>query len=129
MLQNFKLKDLLEIENDGEMLSFRCPDTAIPLWSLIRGRLHRMILGDYFYGGSLTGGWDADKKQINIKLAATVSKAFIHNAYQIQTLNQGYPVLIMATGARIIKNDGLYFNCLSDYFVAAAQNQTLTTIL
>lgn len=85
-----------------------------------------MILGDYFYGGLLlTGGWDAHKAQLNLKLAAIVSKAFIHNAYQLQTLNQDCPILIMATGARIVKNNGLYFNCLSDHFIAAAQDQTL----
>ncbi|MDP3283726.1 MAG: hypothetical protein Q8M56_04810, partial [Desulfobacterales bacterium] len=35
-----------------------------------------------------------------------------------------HPIVLMATGARLIERNGSYFNCLSDYFVAAAPNQT-----
>ena len=39
------LKDILEIENDEEILSFRCPVTRYLAWPLIRDNFYLFIMG------------------------------------------------------------------------------------
>jgi hypothetical protein len=58
--------------------------------------------------------------------AAMLSKSILHNASQLRSVNQKYPIALMATGARLSNREGRYFNCLSDYFVAAAPTRTLS---
>jgi hypothetical protein len=121
----FSIVDLLQIENSRELLSICCPATGVPLWSILRGRLHRLILGDILYGKPFLDGWNIQETGNNLNFMATVSKSFINNTVKLQTIKRKYPVLLMATGARLIQTDGLYFNCLSDHFVSAAPEHTM----
>ena len=126
MFRQFTIKELLQVENSSDVLGFVCPDTNIPMWSVIRVPLHRLILGDMLYGVPLLGGWNADAQpsQINLKVVSSISKSFIHNAFRFQSLDQQYPVLLMATGARLVKLEEGSFNNLSDHFISAAPDRT-----
>jgi hypothetical protein len=125
MKLDISIKDLLQIENSPEIFSIFCPETGIPLWSVLRGRLHRLILGDLLYGKPFLDGWNVEGTGSKSSMIAAVSKSFIYNAVKLQSIRQHYPVLLMATGARLIKTDGLYFNCLSDHFMSAAPQHTM----
>ena len=55
---------------------------------------------------------------------SVLSRAFAHNALRLNALDPQYPIILMATGARLFHRDGKYFNGLSDYFVSAAPERT-----
>lgn len=126
MKQESTLNDILRIEDTVEIPGICCPDTGIPLWTTIRTPFLRMILGDMLYGIPLVGGGDAPRLGSRLRQLATISRSFVHNAFQFQTLDQQYPIMVMATGARVVEREGHYFNSLSDHFVVAAPNRTFS---
>lgn len=129
MNKEISMSDILRIEDDPEMIAIRCPDTGIPLWTVIRSAFLRLIIGDLLYGASIVGAGGAQGALPSggrIKAVATMARAFAHNALRSGVPQQAYPVIVMASGARLMKHDGRYFNCLSDYFVAEAPGETLT---
>lgn len=126
MKQESTLNDILRIEDTVEISEICCPDTGIPLWTTIRTPFLRMILGDMLYGVPLLGGGDAPRLAARLRQLATISRSFVHNALQFQALDQQYPIIVMATGVRVVVREGHYFNNLSDYFVVAAPNRTFS---
>lgn len=122
------LADILRIEDCPEILALRCPDTGIPLWTTIRLAFVRLIMGDLLYGSDLVGNGGARGAlggASPLGKLSVVGKAFVHNAVRLARPQPNFPVIIMATGVRLEKREGKYFNCLSDYFVSAAPAQTL----
>jgi len=126
MKQESTLNDILRIEDTLEIPEICCPDTGIPLWTAIRDPFLRMILGDMLYGVPIVGESDVPRFGARLRQLATISRSFVHNALQFQALDQQYPIIVMATGARLVEREGHYFNTLSDYFVVAAPNRTFS---
>ena len=124
MNREVTLREILPIEDSVEMLEIRCPDTGIPLWSTIRVPFLRLIMGDLLYGVPIGSSGGALSAGSRLRHAAMISRSFAHNAFRFKALKQQYPILLMATGTRLMKRDGRHFNTLSDYFVAAATDRT-----
>lgn len=119
------LSDILRIEDSAEVLQARCPATGIPLWSTIRIAFLRLIVGDFFYSSPLIDVNGALLRPGHkLKAAATIARAFAHNALRYRTLRREYPIVLIATGARLVEREQRYFNNLSDYFVSAAPDRT-----
>lgn len=119
------LGDILKIEDSADVLSVRCPDTFIPLWATIRTSFLRLIVGDMLYNQPIVGKVGSTSSYPKLRAATRILQSFAHNALLDRATVPGYPVVIMATGTRIIERGGLYFNPLSDYFIAAAPERTL----
>lgn len=126
MKQELTLSDILRIEDAAEIPAICCPDTGIPLWTAIREPFLRMILGDMLYGMPLNGGGGEQRLESRVGQMITISRSFVHNASRSHMLDRQYPIMLMATGARLVEREGNYFNNLSDYFVAAAPKQTFS---
>lgn len=124
MKQQLTLGDILQIEDAVDIPGICCPDTGIPLWSTIREPFLRMILGDMHYSAPLTGDGGPPRPGSRLRQVAAISRSIVHNVWQSHLLKQQYPVVLMATGARVVMHEGGYFNNLSGYFVEAEPNHT-----
>jgi len=114
------LQDILEIENDEEILSFRCPETGYLLWPLIRNVFIRFIMSDLLYETPLI----SEERPPRPRSAyASVLKACAHNMLKGRRIKG--PILISSTGSHVLR-DGRYFNRLSDHFALAAHEKTVT---
>lgn len=114
------LQDILEVENDEEILSFSCPDTGYLLWPLIRNVFIRFIMSDLLYETPLLSEQRTPRPR---SAYLAILKACAHNMLKGRDLKGS--ILISATGSHVLRN-GCYFNRLSDHFVLAAQDRTLT---
>lgn len=126
MKREITLSEILRIEDSAEVLAICCPHTGIPLWTTIRSVFLRLIMGDLFFEAPIIAAGGGLRSGSKLIAAAMISKSFAHNALQLRSIKQKYPVALMATGARLIDHEGRYFNCLSDYFVAAAPTRTFS---
>lgn len=125
MKHELVLSDILQIENSAEVLAICCPDTGIPLWTTIRSPFLRLILGDMLYSMPLVNQGGAIRSSSRLRAASLISQSFVHNAIRLGAFPPRHPVVLMATGARLIKREERYFNSLSDHFIAAAPDRTL----
>jgi hypothetical protein len=125
MMQEKTLAEILQIEDSAELLAICCPDTGIPLWTTIRHAFLVLIMGDLLYDSPIVKMEGALRSGTRLKAVTAISKSFVHNAIRLRSIDQEYPVALMATGARLLKREGRYFNSLSDYFVTTAPDQTL----
>ncbi len=114
------LQDILVIEDDLEILSYRCPDTGYLLWPLIRNTFIRFIKSDLHYKEPLIS---VQKSSHPLRAYTTILQACVHNI--MQGCNLQGDILISSTGHHVIK-DGLHFNRLSDHFALAVPNRTCT---
>lgn len=125
MSEEFSLRQVLSIEDTDGLDGFVCPETGVPLWALIRNVFMNLILSDKLYGAPIVtedgengalGGASRSQK------ARLIARAFLHNAV---TAKARSPIVLMASGARLMQQDGHYFNCLGEYFVSVAPGDTL----
>ncbi len=117
--QDITLSDILQVENDVSFLEFRCPETGVLLWPLIRMQFFRSIISDFFYETSMISSNDRNFTRI----LSTSVKAIFHNA-----MNRRYAkgkILIIASGAGHILKKDCWFNRLSDYFAFVLRNETV----
>jgi hypothetical protein len=114
------LQDILEIENDEEILGFKCPESGYLLWPPIRNVFIRFVISDLLYQTPL---FSEECPSLPQKAYASVVKACAHNMLKRQMLKG--PILISATGSHVLR-DGQYFNRLSDHFAFAAHEKTVT---
>lgn len=119
------LSDILRVEDSAQVLAVCCPDTGIPLWTGMRVPYLRMVLEDTLYDSPLNGGSRHSIGQ-RLQLMAQVGRSFAYNARHSWSPARAYPIILAATGARLMQRDGVYFNNLSDYFADAAPDRTLT---
>ena len=125
MTQTKTLTEILQIEDSAELLAICCPDTGIPLWTTIRHAFLVQIMVDLLYDSHIVKLEGAVRSGSRLKAVKAISKSFVHNAIRLRSIDQEYPVALMATGARLLKREGRYFNSLSDYFVTTAPDQTM----
>jgi hypothetical protein len=126
MKRDITLKEILIIEDSEEIALICCPNTGIPLWTTIRVPLLRMMMEDLLYGVPVAGGGDCVSPRLKMKQLVAITRCYLHNAKQLQSVKQDYPIMLIATGARVVDLDGDYFNNLSDHFVALEPNKTFS---
>lgn len=124
MNQEVTLQDILQIEDCKEILEFSCPDTGIPLWSTMRVPFLRLVMRDLLFAAPLVDSYSGRGFFSTLRLGAMASRALAHNIFGFKATQVQHPIVVMATGVRLIQMDGHYFNTLSDYFVASAPDIT-----
>ena len=115
------LKAILEVENSPELLEFRCKATGIALWPLARSPLLRMIMSDWLYQTPLVLQVSASSSRLGA--ASSLCKSVLHNLTHRSRFHG--KVAIRATGAGHMRQNGVFFNRLSDHFSDAALDQTV----
>lgn len=114
------LDDILQVEDEAGLLDFKCSQTGILLWPMVRTPFFRAIMSDMLYGTPMSGAAPAVPK---LKAIATLGKAVIHNA--IHGRHAKADIVLMATGMGGLIKDGVWFNRLCDHFAMANRDQTL----
>lgn len=120
MAAELRLQDILAVENDPELLGFKCPDSGFLLWPLVRVQFLRCILSDLLYETQLMSL--SYSRNYRAALPA-IARAAFHNLTHRQQL-QG-KVMLIATGAGNALKNGRWFNRLSDHFALAAASDTV----
>lgn len=113
------LSDLLELENDASFLEFRCPETGVLLWPLVRMPFFRFIISDLFYDPSMVS---LKNRNFNGMLS-TAGRVIFHNARHWRHAKGR--ILIIASGAGHFLKMGRWFNRLSDYFAFVVERETV----
>lgn len=112
------LAQLLEVENDPELINFRCPRTGIPIWVSIRQPVLRMFGAGTFYATNFI----ADDYRLLDGLSAKASallRSEAHNIVAVSRLRRQGEITLSASGAGLVDRSGELFNRLSDYFILA----------
>lgn len=118
------IDDLLFIEDDPSVLSFRCGVTGVPIWSQIRISLFRMLLSDLLYGSAPVGG--PTRRVSPTRALSTMSKAIILNTRSGLRGNLRADICFFSAGVANQLVDGKWLNRLSDHFALSCQARTLT---
>lgn len=117
------LQDLLVIEDDPSILSFRCSETGIPLWTQARIVVLRMMISDLCYGTEVDGKANAGVPAS--QALTTMSRSILHNL-RFQLGGQcDADVCLVATGVGNQWLDGKWLNRLSDHFANACFSRTV----
>lgn len=119
-LASLTLQDILAVEDHPDMPEVRCPQTGIPLWSMLRVPFLRSIMSDALYGVPM-GGQSA---RVPLKQAVgSLARAAWHNTAHRRS--EPTDVVIMATGVGNQWVDGRWFNRLTDHFAGSLPERTL----
>lgn len=113
------LQEILELENDRNILDFRCPATDYLVWPLIRNAFLRLIIGDVFYDEPYVS---LSRPKRGCLFYRTLIRGLLHNLFS-QNYTQS-DILIYATGSHVLKKNS-FFNRLADDFCFAAPQKTL----
>lgn len=112
------------MEDDAELLEYRCSQTRLPLWPLIRIAFIRMVMSDLLYGTVVTG---ASTARISILNAMTSMGGFVAlNCWFGLTQRSDAAVCFFADAVANQRIDGKWFNRLSDHFALNSPIRTLT---
>jgi hypothetical protein len=113
------LDDLLVVEDDPYILEFKCAQTGVLLWPLIRMAVLRMMMSDLLYGTPLVG---SGRRPPGLRAARTLARSIFHNAIHVQLPR---PICLMASAEAMTWLNAKWFNRLSDHFALARGNDTL----
>jgi hypothetical protein len=115
------LDDFLELENDPAFVQISCPSTGILAWPAIRQDVVRTLVGDrVFPTGSPAGVGPHHSVQQAI---SAVVGALVWNAARTP---RPVDVLLVATGAGLVRADGLTRNRHVDYFAQVLGSRAWT---
>ena len=116
------LQDILRLEDDEAVLGFRCPDTNVLLWPLIRIVVIRMVMSDLLYGTSLDG--IGASPRLSRTSWSTMIRSVAHNVRSRGNQAADVCVLSSAVGNQLV--DGQWYNRLTDPFALACPATTIT---
>lgn len=114
-VEHLSLQQLLEIENDEAILEPSCPVTGIPVWSVVRNQLFRLLMSDLLYASQPLLSTAA--RMPRGKIAKAALRSVIHN---LANRPQPAQVLVRASGVGLIEREGHIFNRYTDYFIETA---------
>lgn len=114
------LRDVLVIEDTADILDFKCEKTSISLWILIRNYFLREVISDILYKNSIVGTSHIGSS--SSKALGSMARYTFHNLTKPVKAPEG--VCIMPSGMGLRKQDGVWFNKLSDHFALAAPEVT-----
>ena len=111
----------MAVEDTPEILSFRCPDTGLLIWPLLRGQYFELLLFSIHYRNLLmrSRGRIIDYARALKALPQTCLHNFSRSA------ESSADVLIMASGAGHFNRQCRSFNRITDYFALEAPHNTL----
>jgi len=113
---SLSFQDILSVEDTEELLDIRCEVTELPLWPLVRNHFFRVMFSDLFYKGSIHT--NIRSHHVRFKAVSTMARSVVHNLKASAKAPGG--VCIMASGMGLQKQNGLWFNRLSDHFALSA---------
>ena len=116
------LQDILALEDDASVLDFRCDDTDLPLWPLIRIVVIRMVMSDLLYGTSLDGIGTAPS--VSVAAFSTMLRSIGHNVRARHSQRADVCIMSSAVANQLV--DGKWFNRITDPFASVCQESTLT---
>lgn len=124
MLQGRTLQDLLAVEDHEGILAFRCRETRVPLWPLLRNRFLRAAMSDAMFTRPLVAARRGAVLRKNVARAARAAVgAAVYNARTGRDL--GGEVLITSGAAGLMLRDKVWFNRLTDHFASVAPDETV----
>lgn len=112
----FTLKDLLQIEN-SHILTFKCNETGVLLWPLLRNQFFRVLISRLYYNQQPLVVYTPTKK--NWGLLRIIPQLFWHN---LKLKQSNVDVMLFTTGAGHFLKKGLWFNRIADYFASSHQH-------
>ena len=122
-VRELTLHELLIVEDDSAILDFRCNQTGILFWPLVRLVFLRMMLSDLVYGVKLTGKTSTTVHGFHA--VSTLLRSLTHNAQIRVTGRNRANVCVMSDGVANLWNGKHWFNRLTDHFVSAIPSDTL----
>ncbi|OGV37084.1 MAG: hypothetical protein A2X48_04540 [Lentisphaerae bacterium GWF2_49_21] len=115
------LKDILEIENTSDILDYRCPGTDYVIWPYMRSPVMRMLIYKLVFPfNSFYSNRHVDDTPCKI-IMSTIDGLF-HGSCKCACKED---IVLLCNGINNIKNDGKYFNRMSDYFAECFPEKTL----
>jgi hypothetical protein len=116
------LHDILRLEDDPAILRYKCDQTGILWWPLIRVSILRMLMSDMLYGVPLSG--PAVARASPLSTLRTLGRTTLHNVRH-RAIGVHRDIVVMPSGAGNVLIGGKWFNRLGDYFVQERQHDTL----
>jgi hypothetical protein len=112
---SFTLKELLQVE-DSDILDFRCAETGILLWPLLRNQFFRILISRLYYNQQPLVKYSSAGNYV--RLLKIIPKIFWHN---LRFKQKKVDVMLFTTGAGHFLKEGYWFNRIADYFATAHQ--------
>jgi hypothetical protein len=109
------LREILEIENDAEILSFRCPETGWIAWPTVRHAFLLYLIDELAYRWSWAVRPPATPWEHRAALAA-VARCIPHNVRARRRGIARRPIVIFASTGTLVPWEGQAFNRVSDHF-------------
>ncbi len=123
-MKEVPLSDLLIIEDDPEILNFRCDETGLLLWPQIRTVVLRMMMADMLYGASF--GNISPLPVPSLKAVATMGRSIARNAWFLSSGRAGADICFFSPGVGNQLVQGKWLNRLTDQLAMASPGKTLT---
>lgn len=113
------LHEILAIENEPQLLDYKCPVTGLLLWPMVRQQFLRCLISDLLYKST---PWFSTAHQTSYSVAiGLASRALLHNVLHARSGD----ILLIASGVGLFVRDNKFFNRLSDHFALAAPEQSV----
>ncbi|QDQ25725.1 hypothetical protein FNU76_04820 [Chitinimonas arctica] len=119
--QDLTLQSILQIEDTPEYLSFQCRETDILLWPIIRLMFIRTIMSSQLYRYPLYRS--SNIQGLKAGAFSTLARSAMHNLRKSESTKGD--ICIMATAVGSARQQGRWFNRLSDHFAMALPEQTV----
>lgn len=107
------LNDLLQIEDSPDLLALVCPQTGIPVWSVLRIAFLRRIMGDLLFG---TGSLAPPAGRRSPRAAVSLGRMLLHNATATIGTNLSAEILLHTDTIGDTLRGGRWFNRYADPF-------------
>lgn len=118
------LQELLAVEDHEGLLEYRCRDSGIPLWPLLRNRFLRAAISDAVFTRSLVAQRRGASLRRNAASAARAAlQVAAHNAKHRGRLKGG--ILLTSGAAGLLPRNGAWFNRLTDHFAGLLPDETV----
>ena len=117
------LAEILEIENDAEILSFRCPDTGWLAWPTVRHAFLLYLIDELGYRWS----WAVRPPPTlweHRGAAAALARCVAHNVLAGRRGIARRPIVMFASTGTLVPWGGRAFNRVSDHFAIDRAEQT-----
>ncbi len=120
--RSIKLADVLTIEDDPAILEYRCPDTGLLTWPLLRNQFMRSLTSPLHYQNAQTITPPPSGRYR--RALSALPKVLLANASRWKELRG--EILIMASGAGHFQRSARSFNRITDYFALESIDNTVT---
>jgi hypothetical protein len=118
------LRDILAIEDDEEILSFRCPRTGYFAWPTVRHNFVSYLMHELAFPWSAYIGPPLALRGQGAALPALI-RSITHNLQVWQRGAARHPVMIISTTNGLVEWRGKTFNRYSDHFAMAIPGRSV----